>query len=164
MTLLCPSKWCFRPPSFFQANVPFETRPQHEEAPVPQDDQPVVVMPLPPIQDVIPSRYVTCCQNCAITSKTTDLFVLLHRQKALGTVFIISNQRQSKTPPLTFLTQGIANFRPEQRNASSITPAGTFPQVTLILSVTTPDSGQCFSPVRIAIIFVLAFASTVDCP
>lgn len=32
--------------------------PQHEEAPVPQDDQPVVVMPLPPIQDVIPSRSI----------------------------------------------------------------------------------------------------------
>ncbi|KAK0454880.1 hypothetical protein EV421DRAFT_1896783 [Armillaria borealis] len=45
------------------ANVPFETRPQHEEAPVPQDDQSVVVMPLPPIQDVIPSRSIRAASS-----------------------------------------------------------------------------------------------------
>ncbi|KAK0461163.1 uncharacterized protein EV420DRAFT_1640659 [Desarmillaria tabescens] len=46
------------PPFFSQANVPFEIRPQHEEAPVPQGDQSIVVMPLPPMQDVIPSRSI----------------------------------------------------------------------------------------------------------
>ncbi|PBK74438.1 hypothetical protein ARMSODRAFT_589504 [Armillaria solidipes] len=95
--------------------------PQHEEAPVPQDDQSVVVMPLPPIQDVIPSR------------KPWEQY---------------------------------SSFRTGDRRNASSTPAGTFPQVTraLVPSVTTPYSGQCFSPVHIAVIFVLAFASTVDCP